>query len=355
MAKEPEFKRGEKGWLKRFVNKFQSDAEVALDDFKTNAKSSISEVNTFKVELTNEINYLKETIITLETKAKNLPRKFDKITNFSSKIFEEEDEEGNVLTDQIESFVEEYKEYKKEIVGLKQEIDEYKGELFGSEDEEGNEILGLNHKIESLKTQLQTSIKDSQNEMDDFLEKNNQKRDELFNKIENLLKGASTVALARAFNEHKVSFNTSNRIWMALFVASIVSMMGLSLWGFANANYEFKNMWKYTLGNLPFIGGAIWLAIYSSKQRSQNKRLQQEYAFKEDVAKIYYGLKEEVDELGDTDLGKKLSQSVLELIIDVVSVNPSVSLDSKSHNDNGPMLESIKIITEALKNAKKPT
>ena len=355
MAKEPEFKRGEKGWLKRFVNKFQSDAEIALDDFKTNAKSSISEVNTYKSELTEEINSLKEIIAKLEAKEQNLQNRLDEITNFSSTIFEEEDEEGNTLSEQIEGFVEEFKEYKKEIIDLKQEISEYKSELFGTEDEEGNEIPGLDHKIESLKTQLQTTIKDSQSEMNSFLEKNNQKRDELFNKIESLLKGASTVALAKAFNEHKNSFNTSNYIWIALFVLSIASMMGLSLWGFANANYEFKDMWKYTLGNLPFLGGAIWLAIYSSKQRSQNKRLQQEYAFKEDVAKIYYGLKVEIEELGGTELGKKLNESVLKLIIDVVSLNPSVSLDSKSHNDNGPILESIKSIAEVVKNIKNPT
>lgn len=355
MAKEPEFKRGEKGWLKRFVNKFQGDAEIALDDFKTNAKSSISEVNTFKSELTTEINSLKETITSLETKEQNLQSKLDEINNFSSTIFEEEDEEGNVLSDQIEGFVEEFKEYKKEIIELKQEIDEYKEKLFGSEDEEGNEILGLNHKIESLKTQLQTTIKESQGELDEFLNKNIQKRDELFDKIEGLLKGASTVALAKAFNDHKISFNISNYIWMGLFVVSILSMMGLSLWGFANANYEFKDMWKYTLGNLPFIGGAIWLAIYSSKQRSQNKRLQQEYGYKEDVAKIYYGLKVEIEELGETELGRKLNESVLKLIIDVVSLNPSVSLDSKSHNDSGPILDSLKSIAEVVKNIKNPT
>lgn len=355
MAEEPKFKKGQKGYLQRFVNLFQSDAEIALSDFKSNARSSISEVNEIKSELNNEITSLKSAISSLDSKEQALQIKLDEISNFSSTIFEEEDEEGNILSDQIEGFVEEFKEYKKEIIELKQEIGEYKEELFGSEDEEGNEILGLNHKIESLKTQLQTTIKESQGELDEFLNKNNQKRDELFDKIEGLLKGASTVALAKAFNDHKISFNISNYIWMGLFVVSILSMMGLSLWGFANANYEFKDMWKYTLGNLPFIGGAIWLAIYSSKQRSQNKRLQQEYAYKEDVAKIYYGLKVEIEELGETELGRKLNESVLKLIIDVVSLNPSVSLDSKSHNDSGPILESLKSIAEVAKNIKNPT
>jgi len=354
MAKEPEFKRGEKGWLKRWVNVFKDESKIALDDFETNAKNSISEVNRFQSELTGEIESLKETISSLDSKKQDLETKLDEVSEFRSSIFEE-DEEGNILSEEVEGFVDQFKEYKAEVEDLKKEIDEYRSELFGFEDDEGNEVTGLNHKIESLKTQLQTSIKESQKTIDNFITENNNKRDELFAKIEGLLKGASTVALAKAFQEHKDSFVTSNRIWMGVFVFSIISMMVLSIWGFIYSEFEFTDMWKYTLGNLPFLGGAIWLAIYASRQRSQNKRLQQEYAFKEDVAKIYYGLKEEVEELGETELGKKLNESVLKVLIDVVSLNPSESLESKSHNDNGPILEGLKNVSEMVKKTKDPT
>lgn len=96
------------------------------------------------------------------------------------------------------------------------------------------------------------------------------------------------------------------------------------------------------------------MAIFSSKQRSQNKRLQQEYAYKEDIAKIYYGLKQEIDELGESDLGKKLNESVLKLVIDVVGLNPSESVESKSHIDNGHILEGLKNIGETIKSMKNP-
>ena len=111
-------------------------------------------------------------------------------------------------------------------------------------------------------------------------------------------------------------------------------------------------MWKGTLGNLPFIGGAIWIAIYASKQRSQNKRLQQEYAFKEDVAKIYYGLKKEIEELDDSELGKELNKRILEIILEVVSTNPSATLESRSHNDKGPVMEALNNISSLLKKNK---
>ncbi|MEQ8562593.1 MAG: hypothetical protein RLO17_23025 [Cyclobacteriaceae bacterium] len=351
MADEPEFKRGEKGYLKRFVNLFQSDAKIALDDFKADAKSTISELDEIKKSILEEAEEVKEIISSLAEQKELLQDKLDETSKFYKSNFEV-NEEGLVVTDEIEGYVKKFQNYKSEVEELKKEIDEYKEELFGSEDEDGEEIKGLDHKIESLKNQLQSTIKESQRKLDEFIEKNENKRDELFNKIEGLLKGASTVALAKAFNEHKNSFNVSNYIWMGLFIFSITSMMILSVWGFVNANYDFKDMWKFTLGNIPFLAGAIWLAIYSSKQRSQNKRLQQEYAFKEDVAKIYYGLKVEIEELGGSELGKKLNESVLKLIIDVISLNPSESLESISHNDNGPILESLRNIAESIKNIK---
>ncbi|WP_108807344.1 hypothetical protein [Aquimarina spinulae] len=351
MAKEPELKRGEKGYLQRFINIFQDDAKIALDSFKDDSENTISEINDLKISLTDEISILNENIASLEQQESELQVKLEEVSNFYTTNFEINDE-GEIVSEEIEGYVDKFKSYKTEIDELKKQVDDYKDELFGTEDEEGNEIKGLDHKIDSLKNHLQNTIKESQEKLNVFLEKNEKKQDELFTKIEGLLKGASTVALAKAFKEHKDSFIISNYIWMILFVASIISIMSLSVWGFINANYEFKDMWKYTLGNLPFIGGAIWLAIYSSKQRSQNKRLQQEYAFKEDVAKIYYGLKEEVEELGDTVLGKKLNESVLKLVIDVVSLNPSESLDSKSHNDNGPIIESLKNLGEVVKHVK---
>ncbi len=354
MEEEQEFKKGQKSYLKRFVNLFQSDASIALDDFAANTEQSLSDFEKTKKVLNSEIETIKELISTIEEKENELQVKLDKISEFHSTIFEG-DTDGNVISEEIEGFVDEFNEYKKEVENHKENIEEYKFELFGHEDEEGNEVTGLKHKIESLKKQLQGTIKKSQADLDSYYSSNSKKQEDLFNKIEGLLKGASTVALAKAFKEHKDSFVTSNYIWMVLFVISVLSMMGISLWGFINANYEFKDMWKYTLGNLPFIGGAIWLAIYSSKQRSQNKRLQQEYAFKEDVAKIYYGLKQEIEELGESEMGNKLMSKMLETVLIVVSINPSETLDSKSHNDKGPIVEALNNATEIINKMKEPT
>jgi hypothetical protein len=125
--------------------------------------------------------------------------------------------------------------------------------------------------------------------------------------------------------------------------------MGLTLTAFFMSNRDLAEMWKITLGNLPFIGAGVWLAIYASKQRSQNIRLQQEYAYKEDVAKLYYGLKNEIEQLDNTELGQRLNESVIQILVETVSFNPSKTLDNHSHNDKGPILEALKSISESIK------
>lgn len=348
MKEKSEFTKGQKSYLGRYVNQFKSEKKEALDSFEIESEKSISQFEEAYKDALAKIDDLEEKKSALEEKNSSLNLKLDEVNDFHSTVFEKDDD-GNIISEEIEGYVEKFKDSKNEIEKIEGDIKEYKKKLFGYEDDEGNEINGLKHKIENLKDKLQTSIKESQTKLDGFTKENDAKQQELFNKIESLLKGASNVALAASFKEHKESFNISNYIWMVSFILSISAMMLLSAWGFINANYEFKDMWKYTLGNLPFIGGAIWLAIYSSKQRSQNKRLQQEYAYKEDVAKIYYGLKTEIEKLGTSELGERLNNRILQLIISVVENNPSSTLDNNSHNDKGPFLEALKNLEKLIK------
>lgn len=323
---EQKITKGQKAYLKRIVNEFQKDAQKALE----------------------ELASLKNDLLAGEEGLPSLPEQFEsaaieieesrsKIESFYNKIFVPQESREDSLAEGITSFVSEYEKATHSIAELHAKIEQYSRDLFGYTNEDGEDIAGIQDKINIQIDRLKKLHDD-----------NSEKQDALFNEIEGLLKGASTVALSKAFKEHKDSFDLTNHIWLVVFVVSIVSMMGLSIWAFVNANYQFEDMWKYTLGNIPFIGGAIWLAIYSSKQRSQNKRLQQEYAFKEDVAKIYYGLKKEIEDLGESDIGQKLNESVLKVIIDVVSLNPSSTLDSNSHNDKGPILEVLNSIKSSF-------
>lgn len=324
---EHDLSRGQKAYLTRIVNEFKEDAKNELDYIKS-IKNKLIEGDDDNPSLLEKFENSENRINEISSQ----------IASLHQDIFVPKIQGQQPLSDSLIDFTEKFKHSRSEINEIKEDIQSYYDDLFGTTNEFGIKIDGIqakiNGQIEKL-DQLHTSHKS--------------KQENLFHEIEKLLKGASTVALAKSFGDHKKSFDTTNYIWMALFILSIVSMMIISVYIFDKADFDIKDMWKGTVGNLPFIGGAIWIAIYASKQRSQNKRLQQEYAFKEDVAKIYYGLKKEIEELDDTELGKELNMRILEIIVDVVSANPSNTLESNSHNDKGPIMEALNNISSLIK------
>lgn len=331
--KEQDLSKGQRAYLKRVVNEFRKDAELEIQGIQK-LKSQI-------IDGSENNPSLLERIQQAESEAREIKLSIDTL---HQEIFVPKIHGQQALSDSITNFSEEFKQSRNELKEIKRQIEEYSVELLGTKTEEGEPIEGIQDKINAQVTKLQN-----------LYTSNKQKQETLFGDIEKLLKGASTVALAKSFKEHKDSFNLSNFTWMVLFISSIASMMGISVYIFKTADFDIKDMWKCTIGNLPFIGGAIWIAIYASKQRSQNKRLQQEYAFKEDVAKIYYGLKKEIEELDDTDLGQQLNKRILEIIVDVVSTNPSNTLDNSTHNDKGPILEALNNLSTLVKGKNYPT
>ncbi len=318
MSKEErELKAGEKRYFQKYINEFKELSKKALleiEDLKTefidgsDSSYSIEELEGFKNQLAGLHGFMVS-----------------------------KDINGKTIEEKLISFKENAENESKEILNLKNQISTYKNQLYGYEDENGILIPGLTHKIDNMQKQLAQNI-----------EANEKKQQALLNKIEELLQGASTVALAKAFEEHKKQFDKPNKLWQWVFICTLVGLMGLSITAFFVSNPDLNEMWKITLGNLPFIGAGVWLAIFASKQRSQNVRLQQEYAYKEDVAKLYYGLKNEIEQLDNSELGQRLNESVIQILVETVSYNPSKTLDNKSHNDKGPILEALKSISETI-------
>jgi hypothetical protein len=315
---EKELKDGQKRYFQKYINEFKELSQEALleiEDLKrefiegSDSSYSMEELEGFK----NQLIGLHGFMVT-------------------------QNNNGKTIEEQLISFKENAEKESKEILNLKNQISNYKDQLYGAQDENGILIPGITHNIENMQKQLALNI-----------EANEKKQEALLDKIEELLQGASTVALAKAFEEHKKQFDKPNKLWQWVFICTLVGLMGLSITAFFVSNPDLKDMWKITLGNLPFIGAGVWLAIFASKQRSQNVRLQQEYAYKEDVAKLYYGLKNEIEQLDNSELGQRLKESVIQILVETVSYNPSKTLDNKSHNDKGPILDALKSISESLR------
>jgi len=83
----------------------------------------------------------------------------------------------------------------------------------------------------------------------------------------------------------------------------------------------------------------IWLAYFAAKRRNENRRLEEEYAHKEAIARSYFSFKQQVEKL-DAEQSNALSAKLLEAAISSVSRNASQTLD-KDHDDKLPNVEQL--------------
>jgi hypothetical protein len=281
----------------------------------------------------------------LETKAKDLK-------DLHSKIFDKPDPNRLALSEEVGAFLEDFTKKKSELESIRKEIIGYQDALLGSLQDDGQRVDGI-------KGQVAKYIE----ELDKLIEYSTSTQDRLRERAEKMLQAASTASLASASADQKLSFNTMNIVWLVVLGLAIGAIMGAPFIDFAKAfghsagngaQQSTEVAWYvHWLMRLPFIGGAVWLGLYASKQRSQNKRLQQEYAYKETVAKIYYVLKQEIEELEKVEesaaFARVLKVRIMRILANSVEHNPSVTLDSKAHDDKGPLHEGFEKGFDAFK------
>lgn len=206
--------------------------------------------------------------------------------------------------------------------------------ITGKPDDKGGVSGGLLQDTEKLKGELVS-----------FLEKQTKKYETQFKEIEAMLPGAASVGLAKAYQEQKESYRKPLNRWSWVFVSTLIVMTAFSAFviyeQFQNSPIKSLNealtaLFRY----LPFYVPTIWLVAYASKQQSQVKRLQQEYAFKETNAKSFQGHKEQIEKLikeGGAD--KQLLANLVAQMVIITGQNPSSTLDHHTHNDSPPMFK----------------
>jgi hypothetical protein len=219
--------------------------------------------------------------------------------------------------------------------GLIKDLDVFYSKIFGTQKEDGTQVDGLEQELETRRKQL-----------DSFKEEQAKTYKTLLEQIETLLPGATSAGLSTAYRELKESFDKPIKHYSKLFYTSlgciilagfilITHQIGLEGIEFVDINNP-ANLFNNMVYKLPIFGSFLWLAVFASKRRSEDRRLQQEYAHKEALAKSYQSFKQQIDALqgGDGLLAAKL----LDKAIDAISLNASKTLDGK-HGDKFPVIE----------------
>lgn len=198
------------------------------------------------------------------------------------------------------------------------------------------------------------------NALGDFEGKQIVKYKALNDQIETLLPGATSVGLATAYKDMKLSFVEPIKSAQFVYYLSIGLLVVASfLFSIENVGGEhfisfikfdnWDSVLKGLVYRLPFYGAVIWLAYVASKRRSEYQRLQQEYSHKEALAKSYGSYKTQLESLDKED--KVMQKEFIMKTIDAIAYNASQTLDGK-HGDNHPTFDLVGKVLDAVSEIK---
>lgn len=219
-------------------------------------------------------------------------------------------------------------QFQKASTGIKKELEDFKEFVYG------NETAG---KV-GFKKDIETLFETNKSANETLNKTWSESYQTLFQKIEGLLPGATATGLSKAYQEQKENYKWPVILWSLVFGLTVVGMMifGISVY----KDTELKDIQvtiQHILARLPFFIPAVWLAIFASKQQSQYKRLQQEYIYKETLAKSYESYKREIDLLPEGEEKVELQQKLITSMVEMCGYNPSLTLENKSHDDKPPI------------------
>ncbi len=274
-----------------------------------------------------------------------------KINQTASKI-EEVFQKASTHSNEINSFYRnllsdnEFDEsIKTKILSAKTEIEKQKSEIDNLLNESQKEIDSLkNFYIKVIGDENNTGLESIIDERHKALDNYEDKQKSLFanmeTQINSLLVGATNAGLAKSFNKMSTTFKYSIMFWNSAFIISLICLVAFNIFGLVANNLEIKfkafdvdfSIYKMVFISLPI----IWLAIFCQRRRAEFVRLQQEYAHKEAVAMSYLSYKEQIQNLNLPDT--KLLENLMEKTINVISYNPSKTLDGKV-KESMPTLE----------------
>lgn len=123
--------------------------------------------------------------------------------------------------------------------------------------------------------------------------------------IVGLLPGATSAGLASAFDERRQTFLEPSRRWQWWFVGSVIALIVLGATGLAqlymgNEALSYEKVLRVWLARVPVAAALVWLALYTSREASLAKRLEEDYGYKSAIAASFQGFQKQMQEIAET-------------------------------------------------------
>ena len=351
--------------IEEYISSFQTKAselltsingnDIESNNIKVKLEAIESTVDAFKIKLLGDGTDTNKGIESMADEAfEAIEANHASITEYFNELLTDAPKKPSIKTI-ISKTLTEINDDKTEILqsinAAESELTELEGfyvKIFGKLDDKDVRVGGLSNEI----TLRLSVLRD--------LETTNKTRYETLNEqIESLLPGATSAGLATAYKNMKVTFDKPIKNFEYLFYFAVALLVTASLisivdtvWWFGFEIAKFSNWdaaFKAVLTKSPLYGALIWLAFFASKRRSENQRLQQEYAHKEALASSYDSYKKQIIMLDDED--QMMQKVFINKAVDAIAYNVSQTLDGK-HGDSHPFQDAINKVTESVSEIK---
>lgn len=329
------------------VQEYTDTIKKALEDINLEKiKTDVREIYRLKNELMDDEDNIEGSVKGLFEEIKE---KYTKITEFHDEALVDEKDYISIKTEILDvkkDILNDINLTKKSLTEANEDLEDLEKfyvKIFGKfDEEEGKRIGGLEQELATRKNELEEFKNDQINKLNELKEEHDSKHKAFEEEIEKLLEGATSAGLANAYSVERKKFRCPIIIWNIVFISCLFAISLLSFSTLKNLS-SIEEITKYILHSLPITLPLIWVAVYASKRRSENQRLEQEYAHKEALARSYISYKKQISELGKED-SEMLEKLIFEAI-NAISYNASKTLDKK-HGDGTILNE----ITQSIKN-----
>ena len=204
---------------------------------------------------------------------------------------------------------------------IQQEIAVLKEKFVEMQNDWGKRFENLQNEHEN---QLQELYDNFDHELSNLSQKKQQELSELNKKylsefesrtkeIESLLPGATSVGLASAFADRKNDIQKNKNWWITLLIVSILLLVCFGVFSFTPWGNKI-GMASSLPGRVIIVAGLILLEEFARRNFNIISRLAESYAYKEALAKSYFGYKKQMEEIpmpSRNETEKNMGHSVL--------------------------------------------
>lgn len=345
------------------LKKYNKTLEEALSQIDLNSTiHSSEEINNLKQKLIDGIDDQDSIEVQIEEMLKESEEKHSQLLDFFNNTLNDSEYDNTTkelitkAKDEIIQYLKIAKDSTTEISTKVDNLNKFYVKIFGELNDEEERVGGLKSELDKRINTLDNfeneqqkihkkTLEDKLIEIKKYEQEQQLHNKNLFEQIKSLLPSATSAGLAKAYHDERKTFANPIFWWNITFVISLLLISIISFITLKDLQ-TIEDFSKNILHSLPVSGPLIWLAIYSSKRRSENQRLEQEYAHKEALARSYSSYKQQIENLKQKD--QELLIKLLDTAITTMSYNASKTLDKK-HGDGTPAQEVVKSFVDELK------